>query len=580
MSVTRKGRRVLAGVAASTLLAGTMMAVSTTAVSAASKSGGTLIFVTQQQQLDHIDPTRVYTGRDIAFLNTYLFRTLVAYKYAAGAAGYTLAPDLATNTGVPSNKAKTWTWTLRPGVTWQDGSKITCADLKYGISREFAQDVLPDGPTYGIQYFAIPQNADGSSKYPGPYKATPAQAKLYDKAVSCKGQTITIKLNKSVADFNFFATYPAMSPVKKSKDTGEKYDLAPLSTGPYKIQQYKIGDSLTLVRNPKWNAKSDKIRTPYPDSVEVRFGIQPDVIDQMMKTDSIPNAVSFDGLLPQDVPAYFQNPSTARRGLLVLDPYTRYMAVNAASMNCLAARKALFFAWNTQAIIDANGGTKYYGVPGDNAIKPNLGPDYAPTTGNIHDPNWKATGNPAYVKTLLEQAKTQCPSAYNKLTNTGVSIDLPNTPTYKAWTPSISAAMKAAGIVVTYNFIPSGQYYSTIMNTSKQGDMSRSGWGADWANASTVIPPLFVKNGGFDLSQNWNDPAYPAFVKIVNQAMGETNRAKQSVLWHKAAQYAMDQYWILGVMFSKAADAFGSGVGGVKWWGPQGTFLFPTMYLK
>ena len=580
MSVTSKGRRILAGAATSAVLVATIATAAAPAASAAGKSGGTLIFVTQQQQLDHLDPTRVYTGRDLAFLNTYLFRTLVAYKYKAGNAGYQLTPDLATNNGVPSNKAKTWTWTLRPGITWEDGSPITCGDVKYGISRAFAQDVLSDGPTYAIQYFAIPQNADGSSKYPGPYKATKAQTALYDKAVQCKGNTITIHLNKSVADFNYFGTYPAMSPVKKSKDTGEKYDLRPFSSGPYKISAYKIGDSLTLVRNTKWNQKSDPIRTPYPDSIEVRFGIQPDVIDQIMKTDSIPNAVSFDGLLPQDVPAYFSNPSTAKRGMLVMDPYTRYMAVNSASMNCLAARKALFFAWNTQAIIDANGGTQYYGTPGDNAIKPNLGPDYAPTTGNIHDPNWKATGNAAYAKTFLDQAKTQCPSAYTKLTSTGISIDLPNTPTYKSWTPSVSAAMKAAGIVVNFNFIPSGQYYSTIMNTAKQGDMSRSGWGADWANASTVLPPLFLKNGGFDLSQNWNDPAYAGFSKLVDQAMGETNRAKQSVLWHKAAQYAMDQYWILGVMFPKTADAFGSGVGGVQWWGPQGTFLYPTMYLK
>ena len=580
MSVTSKGRRILAGVATSAVLVATISAAATPAASAASKSGGTLIFVTQQQQLDHLDPTRVYTGRDIAFLNTYLFRTLVAYKYSAGNAGYQLTPDLATNTGVPSNHAKTWSWTLRPGITWEDGSPITCADVKYGISRSFAQDVLPDGPTYAIQYFNIPQNADGSSKYPGPYKATKAEQALYDKAVQCKGNTLTVQLNKSVADFNYFGTYPAMSPVKKSKDTGEKYDLRPFSSGPYKISAYKIGDSLTLVRNPKWNAKSDPIRTPYPNSIEVRFGIQPDVIDQIMKTDSIPNAVSFDGLLPQDVPSYFSNPSTAKRGLLVLDPYTRYQAINAASINCLPARKALFFAWNTQAIIDANGGSKYYGVPGDNVIKPNLGPDYAPTTGNIHDPNWKASGNPAYAKQLLDQAKTQCPDVYKKLTVTGYSVDLPNTPSYKAWTPSISAAMKAAGMVVTYNFIPSGQYYSTVMNTSKQGDVTRSGWGADWANASTVLPPLFAKNGGFDLSQNWNDPAYPGFMKLVDQAMGETNRAKQSVLWHKAAQYAMDQYWVLGIMFSKAADAFGSGVGGVQWWGPQGTFLFPKMYLK
>ncbi len=542
--------------------------------------GGQLVFVTQAAQLDHLDPTRIYTGRDIAFVNAYLFRTLVAYKYAPGAAGYQLVPDLATDIGRPSNQAKIWTWTLRPGVTWENGAAVTCADVKYGISRAFAQDVLADGPTYAIQDLAIPQNTDGSSTYPGPYTATAAQQQLFDAAVSCSGSTLTVRLNKSVADFNFFATYPAMSPVLKSKDTGEKYDLHPLATGPYKISSYKPGDSLLLVRNDAWKQSSDPIRTPLPDSVEIRFGIQPDVIDQMMITDSVPNAVSFDNLLPQNVPSYFSNPATAKRGLLVMDPYTRYIAVNTASLTCLAARQAVFFAWNTQAIINANGGTTYYGTPGDNAIKPNLGPDYAPTTGNIHDPNWKSVGNPAYARSLLAKAKSDCPAAYTRLTSTGISLDLPNTPAYKAWTPSISTAMKAAGIVIRYNFIEAGQYYSSVMDPTKQGDLTRAGWGADWANASTVLPPLFAKNGGFDLSQNWNDPAYGGFMKLVNQAMAETDRAKQSALWHQSAQYAMDQYWILGVMFTKSANAYGSGVGGVQWWGPQGTYLFPTMYVK
>lgn len=581
MSVTRKGRRIIAGVAAGTMLVGALTAATTSSASAASKSGGTLIYVTLADQFDHIDPTRVYTGRDIAFLNTYLYRTLVSYKYVSGDAGFQITPDIATNTGVPSNQAKTWSFTLRSGVKWEDGAPVTCEDFKYGLSRSFAQDVLPDGPTYSIQYLDIPQNADGSSKYPGPYKATAAQQAMYDKAVSCKGNTITYRLNKSVADFNFFATYPAMSPVRKAKDNGEKYDTRPLATGPYKIQQYKIGDSLTLVRNKNWVAKTDPIRTPYPDSIEVRFGIASAVIDQMMKTDSIPNAISFDGLLAVDVPGYFNNPDTAKRGMLVMDPYTRYFGINTSTMTCLAARKALFFAWDTKGIIDANGGEKYYGVAGDNYIKPNLGSDYAPTKGNIHDANWKPNGNPAYAKQLLEQAKTDCPAAYKKITSDGISLDLPNTPTYKAWTPSISAAMKAAGIVLNFNFIPSGQYYSTVQNPAKQGDITRAGWGPDWANASTVIPPLLTKNGGFDLGQTWVDTAaYNKLNTLIDKAFAEANRAKQSKVWQEAAQFAMDQYWGLGFMFPKQANAFGSGVGGVEWWGPQGTFLFGKMYLK
>ncbi|MGN6330280.1 MAG: hypothetical protein ACTHOD_01345 [Motilibacteraceae bacterium] len=49
------------------------------------KSGGTLTVLSQSQQLQHLDPQRVYTGEDLAFLNAYTTRTLTAYKAVPGA---------------------------------------------------------------------------------------------------------------------------------------------------------------------------------------------------------------------------------------------------------------------------------------------------------------------------------------------------------------------------------------------------------------------------------------------------------------------------------------------------------------
>jgi len=69
------------------------------------------------------------------------------------------------------------------------------------------------------------------------------------------------------------------------------------------------------------------------------------------------------------------------------------------------------------------------------------------------------------------------------------------------------------------------------MNPAKQSDMSASGWGADWANASTVIPELFTSSGGFNLTQNSDDPNYKAFEARVDAAMKVTDRKKQAALW-------------------------------------------------
>jgi len=574
------GRRVLATTAVFALATAGVLVGTTSANAASAQTGGTLYFITHQEQFDHVDPARAYTGRDIAFFNSYLYRNLVAYKPVAGPAGSSLVADLATNTGVPSDNAKTWKFTLRSGIKWEDGSPVTCADVAYGVSRPFAQDVITDGPQYLVQALDIPKNADGSSKYAGPYKKT-GQA-LFDKAVSCKGNTVTFKLNRPFADFNYALTYPAGAPVKKSKDTGDKYDLRPFSNGPYKIAAYKIGDEMHLVRNSAWSKASDGFRTPYPDDIVVRFGLAEDVRDQIILEDQIPNTINLDGLLPANNRAFFEDPKRAKQRMNVYDPYVTYAAFNVSKghMDNLTLRKAFFFAINTQALIDLSGGRVYYGDPGDNVIKPVLGVDYAPTKGNIHDPNWKITGNPDYAKSLVESLKTSDPAAYKKATVDGIIYDLPNTATNQKASVLISDALKAAGMVVKFNFIPSGQYYSTVMNNSKQNDVSRAGWGADWANASTVIPELFTKEGGFNLSQNWNDPAYAAFKKLSDAGKYETNRAKQAAIWKQAAQYVMDQYWVSRPIFSKQQFSWGSKVGGVGYWEPQGTFLFGSLYVK
>ena len=576
-------KKSIAGFAALTFALS--MSLSGTSVNAATSgphAGGTMYYITQAKQLNHLDPQRIYTGQDIAFANTYLYRTLVAWTPAVGQAGLTLIPDLATNTGVPSNGGKTWSWTIKSGIKWQDGSPLTCADEKYALSRTFATDVITDGPSYLLQDLDIPADAKGNPMYLGPYKKT-GQA-YFDKAVTCNGMTITLKLNKPVGDFNNFATYPAMSPVKQSADTGAAYDNAPWALGPYKIKEYKIGTDLTLVRNPQWSKATDTWRTPYPDQVVMRFGISEDVRDQIFLTDSTKNAVNYDqGLQPTNNVAFF-NGATKSRGTNTASPYVRYYAVNVAPghLDCLDIRKAVFFAINTKALIDLAGGPQFYGNPGDGVIAPLLATDFAPTKGNIHDPNWKVDGNSTYAASLMAQAKTSCPATYARATdpNKGLVFDISNTATNKKGSALIQTALNAAGIQVTFNFLEPGTYYSYVQDPTKEDDIATSGWAADWPNASTVIPDLYTKNGGFDLTQNWTDPAYPAFEAKVFAAQAETNRAKQAADWKALNQYAMDQYWTLRPIFNLEQNQWGSGIGGAAFWLPQGSLLFPKMYVK
>jgi peptide/nickel transport system substrate-binding protein len=188
------------------------------------KPGGTIYVLTQSEQWNQVDPQRVYTGEDLAFFGGTTMRALTAYKFSADEAeGTSLVPDMATDLGTATNGGKTWAFTLRDGVTWQDGTDVTCEDIKYGVSRTFATGVINQGPTYAVVYLDIPTEADGSSAYKGPYPVgTPPAVvgqDLYDKAVTCDGKTITFNLSKPIADFNYTVTL-GFGAVQKAADDG------------------------------------------------------------------------------------------------------------------------------------------------------------------------------------------------------------------------------------------------------------------------------------------------------------------------------------------------------------------------
>ena len=578
---TRKGRRALAGIAAISLLSGVLAGCS----SSSGGAGGTLTFLTNAESWTHADPNRNYTGQHIAWFGSFMHRTLTAYARAEGAAGSEVVPDLATDTGRSSNGNKTWEFTLRDGATFEDGSAITCEDVKYGVSRTFATDIITDGPTYAISMLDIPKAEDGSSVYKGPYKADGNDTAAYDKAVTCSedNKTITFNLSRPVGDFNYTVTYLSFSPVPKAKDTGDQYDLAPVSSGPYKIEKYKAKDEMVLVRNENWSKDSDPIRNAYPDKIVVRFGVAEEVRDQLILNDSEPAAFSLDGILPTNLATIFNEDGTVKeewkgRALNVYDPYVTYTAVNVSKVPCVQIRKAIYYARDFAALQQLAGGVAFGGDPADGVIKPLMGLDYKPVTG-LED--FKPEGNAEKAQALMAEAKTACPDVHARATGAGLTFDVADTDTNKKGaTIWIDSLKKNAGINLKFNFIEPGQYYAIVLDPTKQGDLSRAGWAPDWANASTVIPELFLEGAGFPLSQVGKDPAYAEFKSRAEANLAQSDRAKQGEEWAALNQYVIDQMWVIPGVFSKTQEMWGSKLEGIFFWEPQGAPSFGDIKIK
>jgi len=181
----------------------------------------------------------------------------------------------------------------------------------------------------------------------------------------------------------------------------------------------------------------------------------------------------------------------------------------------------------------------------------------------------------------MEEAKKTCPEVYAKATGKGLVFDTVDSETNKKTaTVWIDSLKKNAGINLKFNFIEAGSYYAVVLDRTKQGDLSRAGWAPDWANASTVVPELFLEEGGFPMSQVGKDPAYPEFEKRAKANLLEADRAKQGAEWAALNQYVMDNMWVIPSLFTKAQDMWGSNLDGVFFWEPQGAPCFGEIKLK
>lgn len=540
--------------------------------SSAGKKGGTLTFITEAEQIAHLDPQRNYTGEDLAFASGYLNRTLTQYTLSAdNNEASKLVADLATDTGSTPDGGKTWVFTIRDGVKWEDGQAVTCEDVKYGVSRSFADTVITDGPTYALEMLDIPADAEGNSIFKGPYVEDAAGQAAYDAAVTCEGSKLTFHLNAASADFNATVTLSAFAPVRKDADTGEKYDDRPLSNGPYKIESYVKKDKLVLVRNENWDPATDSYRAALPDRIEYIFSIPQAVITERLMADSGDDqyAISPDPVDSAKLASVFSDAKYEKRRWNELDPYVRYYAINTTKVPNEKHRQAIVAAVNREELRKIAGGD-YAGEYADGVIKPNIGMDYTPTGlwDSLLGDKIPATGNPELAKKLIADSGEAFPNP--------LVIDYPKSETNDKAVASIVASLEAVGITGQPNPIEQGKYYPTVMKLANQGGMTASGWGPDWANASSVIPPIYLPGSSFALSRydaaGWADR--------INTAKTLTDRAAQAKEWQAINTEAARLGLVLPTRFGLEQRIAGSKVTGGYIWGPYGSWPYASLGVK
>ncbi|MEU1372616.1 ABC transporter substrate-binding protein [Streptomyces triculaminicus] len=472
--------------------------------------GGTLT-VLSNQDFTHLDPARNWVMSDMDFGTRLLYRTLVTYKGAPGNEGGTLVPDLATDLGTPSNGARTWTFHLKQGVTYEDGSPITAQDVKYNVERSFSPD-LPGGADYAARYLA------GAEGYQGP-----AQGKHLDSVRTPDDRTIVFELRKPFAEFPYATVMPTFAPVPQARDKGPQYDNRPFSSGPYKVDSYDRGKKLVLVRNDKWDPRTDEVRKAYPDKLVVVMGLKGNQIDDRM--------IASQGADASAVPWYALRPESAAKVLPSAEVRSRLLA---ESQNCtdmlqmhtgrapfddVRVRRAVQYALDRDAVLTASGGPAL-NDPSTAYMPATLFGGKQPDTLRI-----PAAGDTEKAKRLLKEAGKP----------DGFSTKLTVSSGDKGRAEAIQQSLGKAGIKVTIETVDPSAFYATIGDTKNRTDLVYTGWCPDYPSGSTFLP--FVFDGRF-IKEKGNSGNHSLFredatMKRMDEIAAMTDSKEAAGAWRK-----------------------------------------------
>ena len=107
------------------MAAGSGIWVAARAFAAASHRGGTLTAAVESLPVP--DPTQAYDFSTVSALET-VYDGLVALRRSGGAPGLTLIPDLAVTLPRPTGGGTTYTFTLRPGIRYSNGTLMRASE--------------------------------------------------------------------------------------------------------------------------------------------------------------------------------------------------------------------------------------------------------------------------------------------------------------------------------------------------------------------------------------------------------------------------------------------------------------------
>jgi peptide/nickel transport system substrate-binding protein len=512
--------------------------------------GGTLTYV-NAADWDSIDTGNTYDAFSWDFSRLYA-RTLLGYTQKPGAAGLVLVPDLATALPTSNATGTQWTFHLQPDATYQNGQKITSADVKYAIERSnWGQDTLSNGPAYFKDF------VQDTTKYAGPYKDTnPADG--VSGILTPDPDTIVFNLTQPFASFPYLAAMSDTAPVPRASDTGATYYEHYVSSGQYEIQSYTVGKQAVLVPNPNFVKASDPLglHQVHASKIVAEVKVDPSTVDQDLLHGDAQVDMGGVGVQSQTQGQILANPTLKADSDDPLTGFLTYMAINDSvkPFDNVDCRKAVELAVNKNAVQSALGGSVGGGDIASTILPPTVAGYEAanayPTPGN--------GGDIAAAQAEMTKCQTAEPASF---TNGKVSVALgsfSDQPKMKPVAAAIQQSLAQIGINVDVQLTPFGTYYSqnggnAAYVTSHRLAFSVAGWGADFPNGYGFLDQIITSDGtrpaGATNLSDFDDPTIDALIAKGNATINVT---AQNAIWAQVDQAVMAQAAIVPLVYNRS----------------------------
>jgi YVTN family beta-propeller protein len=453
----------VAGEPIASTLAGDVLWVATQA-SPTAHLGGTLR-IASQEGFDSIDPATAYGSSVLSMTND----GLVAFQRVGGPQGAAIVPDLATSIPRPSDGGKAYTFQLRSGIRYSDGTPVLADDFRLALERTFAQ---------GSDYAGDFKRLVGARAC----KQDPASCDLSDGVVSNDAAaTVTFHLTKPDPELLYALALPAAYAVPQGTPKSPITTTPIPATGPYRITSYERGKdgSIQLERNPRFREWSRAARPDgYVDSIDWVFGMSQDAQIAALEGGHLDYAADVPPSRVHDLRVrypsqMFEQSAGATLGFA--------FDVRTPPFNDVRVRQALQFAVD-RARMDVVGAALYPLSITCQALPPDF-PSYRPYCPYTSDPSSKG----AWSGPDMREARRLVAASGTR----GASISIMAPEPQTAAAREMSRALSRLGYRPSLHISPLVGYFDALYAPTNRVQIGFEAWGADFPAPSGFLPPLF-----------------------------------------------------------------------------------------